>query len=140
MSPSIVPHPPGEEPKPVRDLLEDIHRRSGYSQGPRGIVNPRIVDKIAFGATVLTVIACAATLLTMVWEGIDHMFSEIRVMSSVLERPSCDSHVPIREPLVFRGILIECTRRAQLWVLLFEITHKFSRELRTKEAVAVPAK
>ena len=83
MSPSIVPHPPGEEPKPVRDLLEDIHRRADFSRAPRGIVNPRIVDKIAFGATVLTVIACAATLLTMVWEGIDHMLG-IRVMSSVL--------------------------------------------------------
>ena len=83
MSPTIVPHPPGNEPKPLRGLLEDIHRRSAFSQGPRGIVNPQIVDQIAFGATVISVVLCAATLLGIVWEGIDSIWG-IRVMASVL--------------------------------------------------------
>jgi hypothetical protein len=69
--PSIVPHPSGENPKPVRELLEDIHQRSGLSAGRRGVLNPRPIDQIAFGATVVSVIISAGILLAMVWEGID---------------------------------------------------------------------
>ena len=82
MSPSIVPHPPGDEPKPVRDLLEDIHRRADFSRAPRGFVNPRIVDQIAFGASFLSVILCAATLLVMVWDKIDPRLG-LQLMGSV---------------------------------------------------------
>jgi hypothetical protein len=81
--PSVVPRPPGEEGKPVRDLLEDIHRRSGISQGPRGIVNPKAVDQTAFVATVLSVVVCAVTLLAMVWEAIDPTLG-IKTVASVL--------------------------------------------------------
>lgn len=82
MSPSIVPHPPGAEPKPVRDLLEDIHRRGDFSREPRGFVNPRVVDRIAFIASFLSVVLCAATLLVMVWEEMDPRLG-LRLMASV---------------------------------------------------------
>jgi hypothetical protein len=69
--PSLVPHPSGENPKPVRELLEDIHQRSGFASRPRGVLNPRSIDQIAFGATVLTVVISAGILLAMVWEAVD---------------------------------------------------------------------
>jgi hypothetical protein len=80
--PSIVPSP-ADQGKPVRDLLEDIHRNSGISRIPRGIVNPKLIDHVAFAATVTSVVVCTATLLGMVWEGIDPTLG-IRVMASVL--------------------------------------------------------
>jgi hypothetical protein len=81
--PSVVPRPPGEEGKPVRDLLQDIHSRSGISQTPRGIVNPKSVDQTAFIATVISVGVCACTLLAMVWETIDPTVG-LKIMGSVL--------------------------------------------------------
>ena len=81
-NPTIVPHP-AEQGKPVRELLEDIHRNSGIGRNPRGVLNPKVIDYVSFAATVASVVVCAATLLTMVWEGIDPTLG-IRVMGSVL--------------------------------------------------------
>jgi len=80
--PSVVPRPPGEEEKPGRSLLEDIHQRSQFARKPVGIVNPKAVDLTTFVASVASVAISAVTLLAMVWNRIDPLLG-LKIMASV---------------------------------------------------------
>ena len=80
--PAIVPRPPGEEGKPVRSLLEDIHQRSQFAREPLGVVNPKVVDQIAFGASVVAVIIYAVILLAMVWVSVNPTLG-LKIIGSV---------------------------------------------------------
>ena len=66
-----------EDPKnkPVRELLQDISRNIEPSRAtPRGLINPKLVDRITFFASILCVVIVAATFIGMIWNSIDEVF------------------------------------------------------------------
>lgn len=64
-----------EKAKPVRDLLRDISTNSEPSRiSPRGLINPKLMDRITFVAAILWLILMAATLIGMIWGSIDDGF------------------------------------------------------------------
>lgn len=66
-----------EDPKnkPVRELLQDISRNVEPScVTPRGFINPKLMDRITFFASILCVVIVAATFVGMIWNSIDEVF------------------------------------------------------------------
>ena len=72
-----APTPAGTEPdkKPVIELLRDIRAQAGFPpREPRHIVNPKLVNNIVFGSSVVSVSFCALVSLMMIWGGIEPDF------------------------------------------------------------------
>jgi len=58
--------------KPIRELLLDItHTMNTSSDSPRGVINPKLVNHICFGASVLAVLLSAITIIAMIWDYVE---------------------------------------------------------------------
>ena len=72
-----------ENAKPVRKLLQDISSTSEPSRiSPRGLINPKLMDRITFFAAILCLLLVATTLIGMIWNFIDEGFG-FRFVASV---------------------------------------------------------
>lgn len=74
-----------EDPKikPIRELLQDISTQNEpFRSTPRGIIDPKLVDRIAFCAGIFSVMIVAATLLGMIWNSVSEGFG-FRFIASV---------------------------------------------------------
>ena len=57
--------------KPVRELVQQLRVHSEFPAPPRGVADPKLIDRITFIAAVSSVVLCAGALLAMIWEGVD---------------------------------------------------------------------
>jgi hypothetical protein len=74
-----------EDPKikPIRELLQDISRHNEpFRDSPRGLIDPKLVDRIVFSAGIFSVLIVAATLLGMIWNSVSEGFG-YRFIASV---------------------------------------------------------
>jgi hypothetical protein len=87
---------PYEQPKkPVREALESIRDNMDDVSAPRGVFNPRIVNRIAFVVTLLSLLSTTALLLAIIWNALDPTLG-FRCIGTVL--------VVLLAVLMFRGI------------------------------------
>jgi hypothetical protein len=65
----------GQNPeKPVRQILEDIRQRTEFVNERRGVVNPYVVDRIVFLASIVSILLSSVVLLGMLWGPVEVMF------------------------------------------------------------------
>ena len=57
--------------RPVRELVQELRVHSEFPAPPRGVADPKRIDRITFIAVVTSVVLCAGALLAMIWEGVD---------------------------------------------------------------------
>jgi len=74
-----------EEPreKPIRTLLQDISSNIQAPQAPRGLVPPKLLNRITIFMAILSLLLIVATLLAMIWDLLDP-FLGLKFMASVL--------------------------------------------------------
>ena len=73
--------------KPIRELLQDITSNSEASRvPPRGLVRPRLVDRITFFASLLSLLLTTAAFLALIWEFMDPVLA-FRCIGSIM--PFC---------------------------------------------------
>lgn len=61
-------HQPKE--KPIVELLQDIHSQ-GNPRAPRGLIKPKIVDRITFLTTCVSIVLISVAFLGVIWEAVD---------------------------------------------------------------------
>jgi hypothetical protein len=81
--------------KPIRELLQDISHTMDTSHSERGFICPKILNRICFVASVLSVLLVATVLLAMIWQSIDPA-TGLKYMATVL--------VVLFALLIFRSI------------------------------------
>ncbi len=61
--------------KQIRDLLQDISSNNDPSRTqPRGLINTRLMDRITFFASILSLLLVAAAFIAMIWQSLDEVF------------------------------------------------------------------
>jgi hypothetical protein len=87
-----------EEPreKPIRELLEDIRSTSEPSRvAPRPLLNPKLVSRVTFFATLVCLLLTTAAFLAMIWNFLDAVLA-FRCIGSMV--------VVLAALFIFRGI------------------------------------
>ena len=59
------------QPTPIRVMLDEIGEQTAPEPAPRGLVSPAMVDQFTRVAAIISVVLASATLLTMIWGGVD---------------------------------------------------------------------
>ena len=70
--------------RPIRELLQDISSTSEASRvPPRGLVRPKLIDRITFFASLLSLLLTAAAFLAMIWDFLDPVLA-FRCIGSIV--------------------------------------------------------
>jgi hypothetical protein len=93
MAPMLMNEQPSE--KPVREILQQLRVHSEFPAPPRGVADPKLIDRITFVAAVISVVLCAGALLAMIWEGVD-VIDGMKFIGSIM--------VLLAALLIFRAI------------------------------------
>ncbi len=75
-----------EEPKhkPIRGLLQDISQHNDtYERPPRGLVSPRVVDRITALASLVSLLLVSGVFLAMIWSALD-LYLGLRCIGSTV--------------------------------------------------------
>jgi hypothetical protein len=73
-----------QEKRPIRELLQDISSTSEASRvPPRGLVRPRLVNRVTFFASLLSLLLTAAAFLAMIWDFTDPVLG-FRCIGSII--------------------------------------------------------
>ena len=63
---------PEQKIKPIRELLQDISSNAGISQAPpRGLVSPKLLDRVIVYASFISLILVAISILAIIWDIFD---------------------------------------------------------------------
>ena len=74
---------PEQKIKPIRELLQDIGSNADIAQvPPRGLVSPKVVDRITFFASLASLVLIAAAFLAIIWDFADPVFA-VRCIGTV---------------------------------------------------------
>jgi hypothetical protein len=57
--------------KPIRDLLQDISHTMNSSSDARGVICPKLLNRICFFAWMIALVFIAGMLIAMIWQSID---------------------------------------------------------------------
>jgi hypothetical protein len=69
----------------IRGLLEDISSNNDPSRlQPRGLINIKLLDRVTFFASILSLLLIAVAILAMIWQTIDEVFGFRFVASTVV--------------------------------------------------------
>ena len=70
------------QPTPIRVMLDDISEHTAPDPAPRGLVSPELVDQFTRVAAIISVVMASATLLTMIWGGVD-LYLGLKTLGSI---------------------------------------------------------
>ena len=70
------------QPTPIRVMLNDISEQAAPDPAPRGLVSPELVDQFTRVAAIISVVMASATLLTMIWGGVD-LYLGLKTLGSI---------------------------------------------------------
>ncbi len=70
------------QPTPIRVMLDQIGEQTAPDPAPRGLVSPEMVDGFTRVAAIVSVILASATVLTMIWDGVD-LYLGLKTLGSI---------------------------------------------------------
>ncbi len=70
------------QPAPIRVMLNEISEQTAPDSAPRGLVSPEMVDQFTRVAAIISVVLASATLLTMIWGGVD-LYLGLKTLGSI---------------------------------------------------------
>ena len=83
------------QPTPIRVMLDEISEQTAPAPAPRGLVPPAAVDQFTRLSAIISVVLASATLLTMIWGGVD-LYLGLKTLGSI--------SVVMLSILVFRAV------------------------------------
>lgn len=70
------------QPTPIRVMLDDISEQTAPTPAPQGLVPPAAVDQCTRLSAIVSVVLASATLLTMIWGGVD-LYLGLKTLGSI---------------------------------------------------------
>ncbi len=70
------------QPTPIRVMLDEICEQTVPEPAPRGLVSPEMVDRWTRLSAIVSVVLASATLLTMIWGGVD-LYLGLKTLGSI---------------------------------------------------------
>ena len=70
------------QPTPIRVMLDQIGEQTAPDPAPRGLVSPTMVDGVTRVAAIVSVVMASATVLTMIWGGVD-LYLGLKTLGSI---------------------------------------------------------